>query len=284
MELLLRISAAYPRLGAAERRIADYVLKEPGLARGLAIHDLAERCSVGQTTVNRFSRTLGYDGYRDFKLDLAAEAPSSPDRDARLFAEEGSAGEVGRIAADVIAGNIHALQDILAGLDGDAIDRAAATLAEARTVGLFASGSSLPVTMDLSYRLMRAGLAVQFSLDSHTQAIFAGLLGPSDAAIAVSWSGESRETLDAIQAAREAGATTLCVTFFDDSSLVKACDIVLLATARKRFDDQEQIRVRVAQLAVCDVLCTVVGRRHAERMREAGDKIDRVLALKQARP
>ena len=75
------------RLGAftgALRRVADEVLADPAGAARATIVELAERSSTSPATVTRFCRALGFEGYADLRLGIAAERRALEDVAAPL--------------------------------------------------------------------------------------------------------------------------------------------------------------------------------------------------------
>src|SRR5258708_329485 len=76
---LSRIEQSYNGLADTARRVADVVLQQPVAAVGLSITELARRSTVSDTTVLRFARGLGYQGYRQFALALAAAVADPTD-------------------------------------------------------------------------------------------------------------------------------------------------------------------------------------------------------------
>jgi DNA-binding MurR/RpiR family transcriptional regulator len=66
--LRARIQSGPARL----KKIGRFVLKSPFRARNLSIEELAWVAGVSAATVYRLCRDLGYDGYKQFQLDLAA--------------------------------------------------------------------------------------------------------------------------------------------------------------------------------------------------------------------
>src|SRR5690606_15893933 len=101
---------------------------------------------------------------------------------------------------------------------------------------------------------MRIGIPSRVSVDSHVQAITASLAGPDVATLTISHSGSTVETLTATRLAKEAGATTICVTNFGKSPLHAHADIVLHTLARETQFRTEAMTSRIAQLAVIDAL------------------------------
>ena len=70
MDVLLRVRQSRERLSASERRVADAVLDDPDLVRTATIMRLADVSGASQSTVARFCQSLGYPGYREFRLDV----------------------------------------------------------------------------------------------------------------------------------------------------------------------------------------------------------------------
>ena len=57
-----RINAAYYKLTASEKKVADFLMGHLAEAQFLSISDLAESCGVAEATISRFCRRLGYGG------------------------------------------------------------------------------------------------------------------------------------------------------------------------------------------------------------------------------
>ena len=65
------IAQAHPQLRKSERKVADYVLEHRAKIVQMRIVDLAAAAAVSEPTVVRFCRALDFDGFQDFKLNLA---------------------------------------------------------------------------------------------------------------------------------------------------------------------------------------------------------------------
>ena len=83
-----RISAAYYKLTASEKKVADFLIKHLHQAQFMSISELAEGCGVAEATISRFCRRLGYGSYSTFKLAIAKSGTAASPA-------EGEAGEVG---------------------------------------------------------------------------------------------------------------------------------------------------------------------------------------------
>lgn len=139
-------------------------------------------------------------------------------------------------------------------LDEAAFARAVDLILNARRVGIFAVGSSVPVALDAYYRFLRIGLPVFMTPETHMQAVAASLLGPEDVGFFISHTGRSRELLESLEEASRARAQILALTSFAQSPLVERSTVALIAPVREATFRVEAMATRVVHLAVVDAL------------------------------
>ena len=65
------ITRSYPVLRRSEKKTADYLLKCGENLKDLTLEKIAEGAGVSQPTVMRFVKALGYQGFKDFRYELA---------------------------------------------------------------------------------------------------------------------------------------------------------------------------------------------------------------------
>jgi DNA-binding MurR/RpiR family transcriptional regulator len=92
-------------------------------------------------------------------------------------------------------------------------------------------------------------------------------LGPDDAVIGFSHSGETAAVIEAVELARKSGARTIAVTNYSESTLARAVDVVLCSTAENSPLMGENATARIAQLSLLDALFVAV----AQKDRAAAD-------------
>ncbi len=73
---LLRIKSAMEMFRPSERTVADFVLSHAEQVLQMSVSEVARDIGVGEATVIRFCRALGYKGYQEFKLRLAQDLTS----------------------------------------------------------------------------------------------------------------------------------------------------------------------------------------------------------------
>lgn len=280
---LARIASVYPSLNGAERKVADFIQSSPDLAKGLSITRLSEICGTSQTTVVRFCRSIGFDGYTDFKLalveDIGASSKILPaDHDD---VKEDDDSDI--LVQKVFSIDMQAIANTASTLNIVELERAIEALVTAKAVAIIGVGASLSVAMDAYFRLLRSGIHSWLSVDSHMQAVNARLLEPGDVALAVTYSGETREVLDNLGLARDAGATTVCITNFPRSTVARQCDICLAASTTRTRWLHDSISARLAQLAIVDVLCVGIARKKDVDVLQILERIEKATTTKRRR-
>jgi DNA-binding MurR/RpiR family transcriptional regulator len=235
----------------AERSIAQFVLDNPERVMQMSISEAARDIGVGESTVIRFCRAVGYKGYQEFKLRLAQDLvePVEYIHENISFADRTE-----DLAQKVFQTNVRAVADTMRSLDSGMVEVAAKALAGARRIDIYGVGYSSLTALDAKLKFARLGLAADSYGDAHLQAMAAVLLGRGDVAIGISHSGSTRDVVDALASARKSGATTISITNFSPSPITRASDVVLLTASPESPLGGEVLTSRIAQLCVIDVL------------------------------
>jgi RpiR family transcriptional regulator, carbohydrate utilization regulator len=274
-ELLARLRGTYPSLSAAERRVADTIEADPEVLLRLPLKALAEMVDVSEATVVRFCQSIGYEGLRGLKRELAIKA-IAPTRLVHQAVQPGD--DVRTIAEKVLQADMSALSDTLAVLDHEALAAAVDALVAAPRIECYATGSSVPVAVDAYYRLLRLGLPASVVTDAHMQATSAAHLPEGAVVLAVSHRGRSAEIHTALRWARQAGATCILLTSFNDTPVGRLSDISLVVAAPELSLRPEAVSSRIAHLAVIDALSVAIALRQPEQTRSALLRDDEIIA------
>jgi DNA-binding MurR/RpiR family transcriptional regulator len=255
---LVRVRGVKPSLTRAERRVADAVLRDPGIAAGLTISDLAQAADVSEATVLRFCRSAGLGGYAELRLALAGEAARSESvGDRAVGSDIGPADGLPRVVEKIAFADARAIEETAQQLDVGNLERVVEALSSARRIEVYGIGASAFVAMDLQQKLHRIGRTAFTAPDPHIALTSAALLGERDVAIGISHTGATVDTIEPLVEARRQGALTVAVTNFPRSPIVDAADFVLTTAARETTFRSGAMSSRIAQLMVID--CIFVG-------------------------
>jgi len=248
-----KIRSLHRSLPPAERRVADFVLRDPERTLWMTARDLAKGCDTSEATVVRFCQSLGYQGLPEFRTALIQEVFSSSRSIYQEVTDQDSPTELIRKVVNL---SINALQDTIAVLDPQEFDRAVQALVNAQRLHFFGAGGSSYIAQEATLKFLRLSMPAVAFIDYFSQINSAALLGEHDVAIGLSYTGATESVVQALGTARQAGATTICITNFDRSPITEVADIKLLTGAFPALLGGEAGHSRVAQLCVIDALAT----------------------------
>ncbi len=253
---LARIRSRLPALAAAEQKVAQWVLQHADEVVHMSMAQVARECGVSDTTVLRFCRAAGFQGYTDMKLSIVQDLASPTQLVHDDISEDDDAITIAR---KVFHSNIQALQDTLEVLDGDALVRAADMIANADQILIIGVGTSGPIVQDMYHMFFRLGFNVRAQTDSYLQLMEAALVGPGDVVVGVSQSGSSTDPVLTLEEAKRNGAGTIVITGNAESPITKFADVTLLAVSRETR--AEAIASRIAQMTLVDALYVIISMR-----------------------
>ena len=255
--LKLSIQKIYPNLRRSEKKVADYLLSYTGSYRCLTLDRIARESEVSQPTVLRFIRALGYAGFKEFRYVLAEEQEEKTGAwDHILYGFPFTEYDhVEDVPAKLINTTIGHLKDTLRNISPDTLKEAVQTLIHAEKIAVYYVENSACTASDLVTKLLYLGMNCCAYSDYYMQNVSAGNLTEKDVAVGISYSGNSRSTVDAMRTAHENGVKTISITNFENSLIEKYSDLVLRTSNRQHFYG-DAIFFRVSQLAVVDMIYT----------------------------
>jgi DNA-binding MurR/RpiR family transcriptional regulator len=274
---IARLSMLLENLPPVARKIADFILANRAEVIHMSITEVAEKAEVSEGSIVGLCQQLGVKGFQGLKIDLA-QGLLEP---IKLIHEDVERDDdVTTVVEKIFRSDIQALTDTLAVLDTTALGRAAELFAKALWIEIYGIGSSAPVANDTYHRFIRLGLNCKVVTDSHAQAVSASQLDDRAAVLTISHSGSTIETVAATRLAKEAGATTVCITNFGKSPILAFADIVLYTAARETLFRTEAMTSRIAELAIVDALTATIALSNYERSLETIKRTFEVLSTK----
>lgn len=274
---LLVISSIYESLTKTEKKIADVIRKDPEAVVYVTLTDLAELAGVGETSVLRLCRKIGFKGYQEFKLALAQDLVV-PVRNVHSQIDESD--NLQEIAAKITAENTRSIENTLNLLDMDQMERAIEAIGNARKLYFFGVGSSANTAMDGKYRFMRLGFDTEVVTDPHIMAMNSTLMKEGDVLFAVSTSGSTKDIVDAVRIAKERSIFFICLTSHLRSPLTQHADVVLLSKSRETPLQGGAFSSKLSQIHVLDILSTATAIRYKSKSYEALEQTSKAVVDK----
>ncbi len=251
-----RIRAELPRMSGSLRKVGELVLADPAAATHGSAAELGRRTGTSQATVTRFCRALGLESYQQLLIELAQEqgrAEAEPPG-AALGPQIGPEDDLEKVIGVVAEADLRALRHTAEVLDREALERAAQALARARRTDVYGVGGSGIVAHEAQARLFGIGCAAHAWTEVHAAETSAALLTPSDAVLAFSHSGATREVLEPLRLAGDRGATTVAVTGDPRSPVAQAADVHLTSYSGETSFRRGNFGTRHSVLLIVDCL------------------------------
>lgn len=286
--ILSRIRYLSGYMNPALRRIADRVMQAPDDVKSISIKDLAIQCEVSESTVTRFVREINVPSFQHFKILIAEElsqgiSNSAQKIDRHVYEDITEDDDSASVLSKVTARYSMTISDTLAALSPMELDKAVAAIEAADVIAFFAMGASLLCVENAILRFMRVGKRCIFFRDLGIRQVSISTLGPKSLAVGVSNSGRTIATVDSLQQAKSLGATTMALTSFPDSPIVRHADICIFTPTvtgvRGPAEYNESMVSKIAQLQVIDVLYSLYAVRNFGRAIEGLERTSDVTAL-----
>ncbi|WP_269584267.1 MurR/RpiR family transcriptional regulator [Roseibium sp. Sym1] len=244
------------RFPAREQKVADYVQEHLSDISDMTIAQLAKAAGVSTPTVVRFCRTLGCDGFREFKLRLAQNLAVSLQY---ISAPTNSEQVASDTAIDRVLGALYATANVMRGqVDPGVLEQAVAGISECRQlVAAGIGGGSSMVANEAANRFFRLGIPSVALEDSYLLQMRAATLGPDDVLLCVSASGEAEELVSAAEIAGGYGATTIAIAP-KGSRLAQICRTAILVDLPEDPDIYKPTASRYAHLIIVDAIAMSV--------------------------
>lgn len=264
MSVVLKINEMKDQLTNSEQKIANCILDNSHKVYNMSIHELANLCNTSSSSIVRFCRKMGFDGFKEFKIELAKDVADSEKNKDIVYEDVSVDDSIQAVINKISSGNIKSIENTLELLDSYEVEKAINALDKANNIYLYGIGASGLVAMDFQYKLMRINRNAFMYLDSHTQLSTSVNIQKDDVAVGISHSGKTLEIFKAMDMANMKGATTISITKYGDNPVSNVSDIKLYVGGIEQNLRVGAIASRIAQLTVVDILFVGLARKNFE--------------------
>ncbi len=248
-----------------EQRVADYILANLEDVAHLSQSQIAEATDVSVATVSRFCKSLGCEGFRDFKIRLAQSVAVSLQY---INASTQKLAESHHLVGQVFGTLNDTLNLARSQLNSDSIEAAIEILSQARRISfLGVGGGSANAAREGANRFFRLGIPSEAHADGYLQRMVSSTLEKGDVLFAISASGQPAELLDSIAIAKQYGASTISLTKAG-SPLAKLSDTSIEIDIPEDQDIFKPSASRLVFMAIIDVLAAGTAHKRPERVKE----------------
>ncbi len=267
-------------LRPSERRVADFILKEPLQSVNSTIAELAKKSHTSEAAIVRLCKSLEIKGFQELKLRIAGDLQRPLEEKYHDILPNES---VEDIINKVSNNGIQAIRETVDVLSRNEMEKAIQAIQRARHISFYGVGASSIIAEDAHQKFLRINRKCNTYSDFHLAATAAVNSDDQDVVFGISYSGETKEIVEVLDLAKQNGACTISLTKYGKSPVADKADIRLYISASIESSFRSAATSsRIAQLNVIDILFLSVASRmydqtiqHLERTRVAveGHKI-----------
>ncbi len=227
IDCLTMIEQRLPALRGASRKVAEAIVRDPWAILGMTIYEVAEVAGVSLPSVTRFSRAVGYPGFRELVQGIAQSLGRIETMDLDALADTAKSDDaLPGLVGVVVRRQIDALQTAARTIDQNALHEAAVAIARAHRTTIVGHGGAYVPSLGMAIKLNWAGVAAFASTpDLYSNQVMSA--SSDDVVIGVSHQGRTKEVIEMLRLAREFGSTTISVTTVPSSPLGAVANIQL---------------------------------------------------------
>lgn len=248
MDTIQKIKENYYSLTKSEKKVGDYILSNSDKVIHDTMDDLKSILMIGDATIIRFCKKVGFSGFTDLKISLAKDHQQSR---INLF------------------DNYSLFEDIKDTLtktheyiEKEKIDEAVTLLKRAKNIIIIGKGQSGASAVDLERFLLSIGVYSKAIVDPDFQIQACSAIADGDLLIVFSLAGRTMEIIETLKMARSNGAKIIGITNYLNSPIAKLSDLVLQSAYNELISTS--VPGRISQMYISGILVDEYEKKYQE--------------------
>ncbi|MDU5109553.1 MAG: MurR/RpiR family transcriptional regulator [Clostridium sp.] len=253
MDMMHIMRKIYNTLPYSEKKVADFMMKNPKQVLSLSVFELADLCSVSAPTISRFVKRAFDLNFHEAKVELAKNLSGLEENNVNEILSW--ADDLSDMPSKIVNEISLTCSDVIKSNSVDTFKTAIDIIKNANTVYLFAIGASAIVAMDFQNKLLKIGIRAVFMNDGNLNILNSNVCTSKDVAIAISFSGRTKEVNVAVENAKKNNTPIIAIIQKSDCTLGRLADYTLLTPSYEINENRiSAIFSRYGQLFVVDYL------------------------------
>lgn len=247
---IFRIRTRFSALSKTNQKIANFLLNNIGLLNSTTITQLAGHLKVSPSTITRFCQTFGFTGFPELKYHIINNSSPFILMDQQIQPNE----PISVIKNKICSTYLQVVNETIALIDDQVLSLAAYRISNAERLYFFSQGGSGASAQFGQISLMQIGFPCQCYNDMTISKLAASDLTSKDVAIAISYSGSAKVPVDALRIAQQKNATTIAITGFSNSPLLRFANIQFCYNAKIDDDMRLMHLARICEIGIISLL------------------------------
>lgn len=242
------IKSTYNSLSKGEKKVAKYILDNYASSPLLSSSEIAARADVSDTTVIRFAKSLGFNGFIDFKKALRSNVHTSNMyrdlQDMKINLND-------QYAANYMISTVGELQNFIKTLDYEQINEIVHLILESKQLYIGGLGSDAIVANYLFGYIRKIGFKpILLVEEGHTLKESLLNITKKDVLITCNFPKMFSDETEMTRIAKSRGAKIISITDSEVSAMELKCDYSIIVPQKNKT----YFNSYVIQMAICNLL------------------------------
>ena len=270
----VKLKSTYDSLTKSEKKIANFIMKNFEKAKNMTSYEISNKVNVGQATVIRFSKKLGYVSFNELINSI-----NKLEQEDILEKNISLSDDITTTNTKIANQYIDVVKLTLELNPAKIFEEVIEEIIKAERIVVLGIGNSAIVSTDFVNKLARVGMNAFTNLDTHLQFSMITNLRKKDLLILISDSGETREIVEAAKLAKENNTKIIAITKFTKNKLHSYSDYILKTAS---FDINLRLDAttsRIAQFTIIDMIFINILKTDFSKYKEIITKSDNAVRI-----
>lgn len=232
-------------LSGTEKTILNYVMRNMHLVKDMSIRALSRECYVSTTSLYRFVKKLGFEGYSDFVEAIrATEARSREIIIPSIVRDE-------QYSTSYLKNVIEAVRVIT----DEKMERFDRIMSRHPKIFILGQGLSIEVADYFYHLLVTIGYDVEVPRSDYELKSVCSRIKKEDVLLVLSYSGDNRAVISQLESVfAVATPTVISITRADNNTIQNMSDLNFYVFADEIFYDSQDVTSHCGMIAIMEVL------------------------------
>lgn len=258
MNILEQLEAPDFKATKSDKLLINYIKENLSEVSYKPISQIAKESNIGESTITRFARKMGFSSLQDFKVTLVQEISSNSYKRNIINSNIENDESAIDTARKLLNSNINILANTVEIINSEDVQKCSKLIINARRIYFIGIGYSGIIAQDSNYKFMRIGLNCTSFDSSHTMKMMASIMEEGDLIVAISHSGETEEIIKTVKLAKSNKVNIISITENKESNLKDISDVNLGYISGEIVLETESISFKLAQIFMIDLIYTQV--------------------------
>lgn len=247
-------------LNNTEKKIASYFIDSNQSIVNKTISELSQEIGFSESTIFKFVKKIGFQGFQDFKITLATNYKDNNEEVTKtnIFTDITENDSVRDIFQKVIIPKVNLLDYLLETLSEELVEEAVDMIHHSDTLFFSGVGGSSVIAYDSFHKFLRTQFQCQFISDFNLQLTYSKKVEDNSLAFLFSHSGVTKEVIELATSLKKHGTKIISLTGNYGTPLEELSDIAFVISSEESTLRSQTLSSRILYMTIIDILYVII--------------------------